>query len=83
MSGRQQPKVRFSTRLANGDFLSFAVWQGKSDPSAEVFTIQVRRFKDDSWETVGRLAVYRTSDGRYTQLPERGRAQDGQGSLNI
>ncbi|MGQ9542533.1 MAG: hypothetical protein ACUVTM_00380 [Candidatus Bathyarchaeia archaeon] len=82
MSVRQQPKVRFSTRLASGDFLSFTVWQGKSDPSAEVFTIQVRRFKDDSWETVGRLAVYRTSDGKYTQLPERGKTQAGQGDVD-
>ncbi|GEM_PF-520889 len=82
LSERQQPKVRFSTRLPNGDFLSFAVWQGKSDPSAEVLTIQIRHFKDEFWETVGRLAVYRTADGRYTQLPEtRGKTQARQEDL--
>jgi hypothetical protein len=75
LSERPQPKVRFSTRTVDGDFLSFAVWPGKSDPSAEVLTIQVRRLKDNLWETVGRLAVYRTSDGRYAQLPERSKVQ--------
>lgn len=70
MSGRQ-PKARFSTRLPDGNFLSLAVWSGKSDPSAEVLTIQIRSLKDQIWETVGRLAVYRTSDGQYSMLPER------------
>lgn len=73
LSERRQPKARFSTRLPNGDFLSFAVWPGKSDTSAEVLTVQVRRLKEELWETVGRLAVYRTSDGRYSMLPERGK----------
>ena len=47
------------------------VWQGKSDPAAEVIVVQVRRRTGDSWETVGRLAVYRTADGVYSKLPER------------
>jgi len=38
---------------------------------AEVLTIQIRRLNNDNWETVGRLAVYRTSNGDYSQLPER------------
>ena len=38
---------------------------------AEVLTIQIRGLTGDNWETVGRLAVYRTSDGDYSQLPER------------
>jgi len=81
VSERQQPKARFSTRLPSGDFLSFAVWPGKSDPSAEVLTVQVRHFEGDVWETVARLAVYRTSDGKYTLLPERGRTQAKQEDL--
>jgi hypothetical protein len=76
LSGRQ-PKARFSTRLPDGNFLSLAVWSGKSDPSAEVLTIQVRGLKDEIWETVGRLAVYRTSDGKYSMLPERSPVQAG------
>jgi hypothetical protein len=48
-----------------------AVWPGKKDPTAEVLTIQIRHSTGDSWETVGRLAVYRTGDGNYSQLPER------------
>jgi hypothetical protein len=82
LSERQQPKARFSTRLPDGDYLSFAVWPGKSDPSAEVFTVQLRRLKEDLWETVGRLAVYRTPDGRYSMLPERGRVQARQDELS-
>ena len=68
---RQKFKARFSTRLPNGDFLGITVWPGKSDPSAEVLTIQVRRQTGEGWETVGRLAIYRTADGRHSLLPER------------
>ena len=68
---RQKFKARFSTKLPNGDFLGITVWPGKSDPNAEVLTIQVRRQTGEVWETVGRLAIYRTPDGRYSLLPER------------
>jgi len=57
--------------MPNGDFLSLTIWPGKSDPSAEVLTVQVRRQSDQGWETVSRLAAYRTADGKYSQLPER------------
>ncbi len=57
--------------MPNGDYLSLTVWPGKSDPTAEVLTIQVRHQSGQDWETAGRLAVYRTADGRYSQLPER------------
>jgi len=57
----QKFKARFSTRLPNGDFLGITVWPGKSDPNAEVLTVQVRRQTGQDWETVGKLAVYRTS----------------------
>lgn len=76
MSSGQKPKARFSTKIPNGDFLGITVWQGKSDPKAEVLTVQVRRQSGDDWETVAKLAVYRTSDGRYSLLPERGEAGD-------
>lgn len=71
LSGSTQPKATMRTRLPNGDFLTLTVWHGKSDPTAEVITIQIRHLSGDQWETVGRLAAYRTSDGTYSQLPER------------
>jgi hypothetical protein len=66
-----QPKARFYTRINEQDYLGLTVWSGKSDPSAEVITVQLRRNDGDNWETVARLAVYRTSDGKYSKLPER------------
>ncbi|MGA3111005.1 MAG: hypothetical protein ABSE15_03125 [Candidatus Bathyarchaeia archaeon] len=71
MSVPSHPKASFRNRLDNGDFLTLTVWAGKSDPTAEVITVQIRRLKGDVWETVGRLAAYRTADGNYSQLPER------------
>ena len=68
---KSYPKARFSNRLPNGDYLTLSVWPGKKDPTAEVLTIQIRRLNKDTWETVGRLAVYRTGKGDYSQLPER------------
>lgn len=71
MSEKQTPKARFSTKLPNRDFLGITVWQGKSDPNAEVVTVQVRHPSGDSWETTARIALYRTPDGKYSLLPER------------
>ena len=71
MSVPSQPKATMRTKLPNGDFLTLTVWHGKSDPTAEVITVQIRHATGDQWETAGRLAAYRTSDGTYTQLPER------------
>jgi len=42
MSIRSQPKARLKTGLPNGDFLTLTVWPGKSDPTAEVITVQIR-----------------------------------------
>jgi hypothetical protein len=47
------------------------VWPGRKDPMAEVLTVQIRHLNNDNWETLGRLAIYRTSNGEYSQLPER------------
>ena len=71
MSSTSQPKGRFHTRLDENDFLGITVWAGKKDPEAEVIVAQLRRRDGDKWETVGRLAVYRSSDGTYSKLPER------------
>ena len=66
-----QPKARFYTRINEQDYLGVTVWPGKSDPSAEVITLQLRRNDGENWETIGRLAVYRAPDGSYSKLPER------------
>jgi hypothetical protein len=68
---KSQPKARLYRRINEQDYLGFTVWPGKADPSAEVLTIQLRRNTEDNWVTVARLAVYRSSDGKYTELPER------------
>jgi hypothetical protein len=71
MSEKQAPKARFSTKLPNGDFLGITVWAGKTDPTAEVVTVQIRHPLGSEWETTARIALYRTSDGKYSLLPER------------
>src|SRR3989442_15668059 len=71
MAERQKYKARFTSKLPNGDFLGLTVWPGKSDPNAEVLTIQIRRQGSAGWETLHRGAIYRTSDGRYSLLPDR------------
>jgi hypothetical protein len=68
---KSYPKFKFSNRLPNGDYLTLSVWPGKKDPTAEVLTIQIRRMEGDEWMTAGRLAIYRTQDGTYSQLPDR------------
>ena len=80
VSVRSQPKASFRARLPNGDFLTLTVWGGKSDPTAEVITVQIRRRSGDLWETVGRLAAYRTADGSYSQLPERRQQKQDSGN---
>ncbi len=71
MASTSQPKARFYTRVDEKDFLGLTVWRGKSDPEAEVIVVQIRRREGENWETISRLAVYRTADGTYSQLPER------------
>lgn len=71
LSSRSQPKGRFYTRLNEQDFLGLTIWPGKTDPTAEVLVVQIRHREGDNWDTIGRLAVYRSSDGMYSKLPER------------
>jgi hypothetical protein len=71
MAEKQTPKARFSTKLPSGDFLGITIWPGKTEPSAEVVTVQIRHPTGDSWETTARTALYRTPDGKYSLLPEK------------
>ena len=70
MSEKARPKFNFTKKLGGGEFLNVAVWPGKSDPEAEVISVQLRRF-DGDWKTLARVALYRTRDGTYSGLPER------------
>ncbi|MDH5450159.1 MAG: hypothetical protein OEX77_04530 [Candidatus Bathyarchaeota archaeon] len=71
MSSTSQPKGRFYTRINDQDYLGITIWHGKTDPEAEVIVAQLRRKEGDNWETIGRLAIYRSSNGEYSKLPER------------
>ena len=71
LSSSSQPIGKFYTRLNEQDYLGLTIWQGKTDPNAEVLTVQLRRRDGDNWETIGRLAVYRSSNSTYTKLPEQ------------
>lgn len=66
-----QPKARFNKRINEQDYLGVTVWPTKADPNAEVIAIQISRNVDEKWETVARLAIYRSADGKFSELPER------------
>ena len=70
MSEKTRPKYSFSKKLGGGEFLNVAVWPGRSNPEDEVLSVQLRRF-DGDWKTLGKLALYRTREGTYSELPER------------
>jgi len=66
-----KPKATFRLRLSEKDFLSVSVFPTRKDPTAEVISVQVRRPTGDDWETVGRIALYRSPEGDYSRLPDR------------
>ncbi len=66
-----KPKYSFRVPLPDGSNLSLAVFATRNDPAAEVISVQVTRLVGDSWVTNARLAVYRSSEGNYSQLPDR------------
>jgi hypothetical protein len=77
MSEKSRPRHSFSKKLEDGEFLNVAVWPGRSNPEDEVVSVQLRKF-DGNWKTVARLALYRTKDGAYSELPERARGSEQQ-----
>ncbi|HXW94893.1 MAG TPA: hypothetical protein VEJ19_04235 [Nitrososphaerales archaeon] len=70
MSEKNRPKYSFSRKLGGGEFLNVAVWPGRSNPQEEVVSVQLRKF-DGEWKTLGKVALFRTMDGVYSELPER------------
>ena len=66
-----RPKHSFRIPLPNGSNLSLAVFATRKDPTAEVITVQITRLEDENWVTDAKLAVYRSPEGNYSQLPDR------------
>ena len=66
-----KPKKSFRIALPNGSNLSLAVFETRKDPAAEVISVTITRFVDDNWITDAKLAVYRSPEGDYSQLPDR------------
>jgi len=66
-------KGRFYAKLPDGSFLSITIWPGKSNPDSEVIVTEIRRNQGDIWETITRLAIFRTPEGKYIHLPEKER----------
>jgi hypothetical protein len=66
-----RPKHSFRIPLPDGSNLSLAVFATKNDPAAEVISVQVTRLVDDNWVADAKLAVYRSPEGNYSQLPDR------------
>jgi len=63
-------KGRFHAKLPDGSFLSVTIWPGKTVPNSEVIVTEIRKNLGDVWETVTRLAIFRTPEGKYVHLPE-------------
>ena len=66
-----RPKQSFRIPLPDGSNLSLAVFATRNDPSAEVISVQITRLVNDNWVTDAKLAVYRSPEGNYSQLPDR------------
>jgi hypothetical protein len=72
--GLPEPKASFRLRLSETEFLNVSIFPTRKDPTAEVISVQVNRMPrapEDDWETVGKIAIYRSPEGNYSQLPDR------------
>jgi hypothetical protein len=66
-----RPKQSFRIALPDGSNLSLAIFPTKKDPAAEVISVQITRLIEDNWVTDAKLAIYRSPEGNYSQLPDR------------
>jgi hypothetical protein len=66
-----RPRQSFRIALTDGSNLSLAIFPTKKDPTAEVISVQITRLIDDNWVTDAKLAIYRSPEGNYSQLPDR------------
>ena len=49
-------------------YLSVAVFSGKKDPNADVLQIRLSGVRNEKWEEIGRISLYREQQG-YRQMP--------------
>jgi len=68
-----RPKESFRIPLDDDKFLSISVFQTRNDPNAEVIVAQISQIIDGEWKNSARIAVYRSPEGMYSQLPNRDR----------
>lgn len=66
-----RPKESFRIPLSDGSNLSMSIFPTRNDPKAEVISVEIRRIMNDNWVTDARLALYRSPEGNYRQLPDR------------
>jgi hypothetical protein len=66
-----RPKDAFRIRLDDGKTLSIAIFPTKKDPKAEVISVQLQNYSEEKWETIGKIAIYRSPEGNYSKLPDR------------
>ena len=66
-----RPRESFRIALPDGSSLSVGVFPTRNDPKAEVISIEIRRLIADNWVSEARLALYRSPEGIYKQLPDR------------
>ena len=69
-----KPKASFRLRFSAEEFLNVGVFPTKKDPTAEVISVRITRMPRETggdWETVARIALYRSPEGDYSQLPDR------------
>jgi hypothetical protein len=71
-----KPKELFRTRLDDGKILSVAVFPTKKNPAAEVISVNVQKFEEQTWKNFGRIAIYRSPEGNYNLLPDRERQSE-------
>jgi len=71
-----RPKESFRRKLDDGKTLSVAIFPTKKDPTAEVISIQVQNYEDEIWKNFGKIAIYRSPEGKYSQLPDRERQSE-------
>lgn len=51
-------------------YLNVGIWPGTKDPTADVIQVRISGLKNDSWEEIGRISIYRDGQG-YRELPPR------------
>jgi hypothetical protein len=71
------PRYKFGTTLdpeslKNFEMLYFssAIFSGVKDPNADVIQIQISGAKNDTWETLERITLYREGK-EYREIPQR------------